>query len=350
LVGLGAEIRVRRVRSEVAVYLQDTDSGAVVVIRRSVPDPSDGSPPRSFRELGRLAGPGGVSLAELGAGQLLVKGGRRLPDGEFVIGRARASFNPQAFAWESLRQPLVVDGFRELAARLATRSPAAIGPRRHSEGLCVCAISAVRDGRFDPVEQAVRATLVDPYGATATLDHPYTSRGAGGAEALLRLLAPDGRPAHARFVAGRATLRRSDVIIRPISVVYQEGAARRMLQPWVAQDVEGGTADGARDGSAVSPAKDRLSDYWDEVTAALGDLVTTGVRHSAPDVERRWWGLARDGASLGFARLLGPVERLAEALPERHHVLAWDDGTAVAAALDLAGLVLLVEPALLAIA
>src|SRR5207248_4436459 len=123
---------------ELTAYLQDTDSGSMVAVskefREAEPDPAQQPQvPRSFADLAHAPAVKGSSFAGLGAGQLLIRGGKRTAGYHLLPGRAEASVQPQAFAWESLRPPVLVEEFAELDARLSTLPPAALRPRRVAE-------------------------------------------------------------------------------------------------------------------------------------------------------------------------------------------------------------------------
>src|SRR5207249_8916569 len=118
----------------------------------------------AFWRLGQASAARRLSAAALGRGQLLVKGGRRLPSGEFVPGRARLTYNPQAYTWESLREPVRAQSCAEVAARLAALPPPALRHRRVAEDLCVLPVAGIEDATFAPTEQVVRATLRDAEG------------------------------------------------------------------------------------------------------------------------------------------------------------------------------------------
>ena len=83
------------------------DTGTIVTAGREFADPVESTTelPRDFCRLARPALVKGASLADLGAGQLLIQGAKRSPSHRLIIGRARAVVNPQAFAWEQLLRP-----------------------------------------------------------------------------------------------------------------------------------------------------------------------------------------------------------------------------------------------------
>jgi hypothetical protein len=190
LVGLGCGARPWRGGVALAAYLQDTAAGHVVTIARDFNDPAPDSneAPKAFWQLAHTPVVKGAPLAAVGRGQLLVKGGKRSPGGQYYPGQSPVTVNPQAYAWESLPAPVLVEDFAELGAKLASLPPATLRPRRAAESLYICRIAQIEAGGFVPMEQAVHAVLVDAAGNRAGLVHPYLSRGRDGTEALLGLL------------------------------------------------------------------------------------------------------------------------------------------------------------------
>ena len=127
-VGLGCGATVRRGAAELAAYLQDTDSGAVVAITLELPDPTEdsGDEPAPLWKLGQRPVAQGVSMGALGGGQLLVQSARRTPGHQLILGRARSSFNPQSYHWDTLRAPVLAEDFGVAGA--AVRRPGAAPP------------------------------------------------------------------------------------------------------------------------------------------------------------------------------------------------------------------------------
>jgi hypothetical protein len=335
LIGLGCDVRVHRGGVTLAAYMQDADTGSLLVVRRDVADPPpDGAtPPAPFWRLAQTPVAQGVGLAAFGGGQALIKGGRRKPNAQFVPGRARMTLNPQNYAWESLRAPLLVEDFAELTARIAAQPPAALRPRRLTDGLYVCPVAGVEQATFSPTEQIVYATLRDTAGAEAILRHPYTSRGQAGVEVLLAAL--HNHQEALRFIAGHVQLTAHGPLIAPTALVFQEQARRYAIQPWVDQ-AEQHDSNATADSSHPGALDDPLADYWSQVNAALSDLLVVGMGRADERTARRWRELARFGAALGFTRLLQPVEQLAAELEHTLSALTRTPERAVASALELA--------------
>jgi hypothetical protein len=321
-VGLGCGVRVGRRSVELTVYLQDSDSGSVVAVMRDFAeteaDPAQ--PPRPFADLAQASAVKRTTFAALGVGQLLLRGGKRTPSCHLLPARAEASVQPQAFAWESLRPPMLVEDFAELDARLSALPPASLRPRRVAEDFHVLPVSAVQEVHFDAASQTVQAVLHDAGGRRVTLQHPYTSRGQDGAEALLALLGSASQ--NVRFVSGAVRRRATELIIHPVCLVFQEGTSRTALQPWIDRRP---AAPGAGEAHhRAVPASDPLGEYLKRLQEELGDLLVLGLQRDDAAAARRWQELQRNGEAVGLVRLASRVAVVAEALARKSHSLNWD--------------------------
>lgn len=311
LIGIGCSVRTSRTGAEIAAHLQDSDSGAITSVTRHFPNPVDqaGSPraaSKPFFELARSVVLKGASLAAIGRGQLLIKGGRRTPSGRFIPGRAAASATPQAYAWETLRSPLRTSGFAEARDQLRDAPPTVLGPRQVGSRLSVCPIVHANEARFDVARQEILAQLTDPIGDTATLVHPYTSRGASGSERLLHAL--QSSPANILFVCGHARLSGSRLVLTPLAVVFEEDGRRSCIQPWVDENTRPAAANSPVNfNNHIGTRVDPLQDYLDELLDSVAERWLLGPAAST----RTWARLAELGTSLGFLRLAA-LSRLTE--------------------------------------
>ena len=332
--GLGCGVRPGRRGVELTSYLQDSDSGSVVAVAREFADPQSDSdpPPKSFADLARTAAVKRSSFAALGAGQLLLRGGKRTPSCHLLPGRAEASVQPQAFAWEDLRPPALVEDFAELDARLGALAPASLRPRRVAEDFHVLPVAGVESAHFDAATQTVQAVLLDAGGRRVRLLHPYTSR---GRTAPRRCWGGSARrPRGVRFVSGPVRRRAAGLAISPVCLVWQDGASRTALQPWVDRPP---AAPGAAALEAVAAAADDpLGDWLRELQEGLGDLLVLGLRRADAAAARRWQELRRRGEAVGLVRLAGRVAVLADLLGGKSHTLNWDWQAAGQALLQIA--------------
>jgi hypothetical protein len=325
---------------ELSAFLQDSDTGSVVAVSKDFPEANrePDQPLRSYGELGHASAVKNTSFALLGAGQLLIRGGKRLASGLLLIGRAEGSVSPQAFAWEKLHAPALVEDFNELNARLAALPPSSLRPRRVAEDFHACPVTAAEAAHFDMATQSVRAVLRDPHGKSALLVHPYTCRGQAGAELLLGALTTKG--AKLRFVSGPVRRSGAELLLEPVCLVFEEDGKRTALQPWIEQRTT--EADEAHR-QAARPHTDPLSDYLLEMQAALGALFVLGLQRSDAPTAQRWRQLQRQSESLGFGKLAGQVEVLADALEQKQHTLHWRRQTAAQPLLRLAVLARMVQ-------
>lgn len=331
--GLGAGVRPGHKGVEVAAYLYDKLGGGVVAVTKHVADPDQ---QRDFGALGGHVAVKGASFHDLGVGVLQLRGGRRSPGGELLPGRSGAAVLAQdRFGWEEIQPPVLVEEFSELEDRLSQLPPSSLRPRRLAEDFHVLRVAELLDARFDAASHAVQAVVTDRVGQQAIVEHPYTTRGRSGAEALLRrLTAKKGRLV---FVSGQARRVAVGLVVSPACLVWQDGDRRMALQPWV----ERGSGAGQESSlGALSPRTgDPVLDYSREVQEELGELLLLGLARADDLLARRWRELVGQGEAVGFARLVGPVARLAEALEQRAHTLRWDSGPAAMALLELAALV-----------
>jgi hypothetical protein len=262
----------------------------------------------------------GAHLRQLGAGQALVQGGKRNADHRLIVGRAKANVNPQNFSWEKLRAPLLAENFGEIEARLAALPPASLRPRRVADHLYVCPLAKVEGPAFDSASQCVLARLVDADGGTAFLEHPYSSRAAEGTEHLLQRLV--AAPEAVRFVAGIMHSRAQGLTIRPTGVVFAEGPARSLVQPWVDRATATTTATAGH--AQPRTAADEVGDYLHQLHAFLSALFVSGLSRSDTLTTRAARELVLLGDRLGFSRLHWPLGRLAEALELKPKRTDWD--------------------------
>jgi hypothetical protein len=335
-IGLGCGAAVKKRTVELTAYLQDSDSGSLVAVRKEfADDPDPAKEPRSFGDLAQASAAKGSSFAALGAGQLLIRGGKRTASFHLLLGRSEVSVQPQTFAWESLRPPVLIEEFAELEACLSALPPSSLRPRRVAEDFHVCVVTGAEAVHFDAATQTVQAVLLDSRGQRMLLTHPYTSRGQAGAEALLGRLSE--KPGDLRFVSGPAQRGAGGLMIQPVCLVWQDGDKRTAVQPWIERRASSaGTDNGV---SAVANGDDLLRDYLVALQTGLGELFVLGLERCAALVARRWRELREQGEAIGFARLAERIAPLAEALEQKSHTLRWDWRAAGQQLLQLAVLV-----------
>jgi hypothetical protein len=329
-VGLGCGVRVGRKGVEVTAYLHD--SGGVLALTKRIADGDEET--RSFGALGGHIALKGTSFADVGTAIVQLQGGRRTPGYELLPGRNASVLVQDRFLWEEVQPPVLVEELAELEDRLSNLPPSSLRPRRIAEDFHVLRIEEVQAARFDAASHSVQALLVDAKGRPALLEHPYTTRGAAGAEALLaRLTAGEGE---LRFVSGHVRRTMRGLVIQPVCLVWEQDGKRTALQPWV----ERGRA-GSRDGEAVElprKAEEPLLDYLAQVQDELGELYLLGLARADAAAAGRVRELARRGEAVGLARLAERVGGLAEALKQKSHTLRWDARQAATVMLELTAL------------
>ena len=346
LVGIGTSARFYSGGVELRAFLQDGDSGAVVSVSGDFPDPvatpasqflrgphaapQAATPPQSLAKLGAIPKIKGQSIGAIGAGQLLARGGKRAPSGALSLARAAVTRNAQTFEWEKLRAPLLAESFAEVSAHLSNQAPAFLRARREGENLFVVPLIRAENARFEAATQSVRATLCDDKGGVTALAFPFTARGASGVEALLFAL----NQAELRFVAGRFARGTEGLSVEPLGLVVQNGATRKLVQPWV-QEAPAETSIFAATGDTMNADEDILRDWTNQIAQLLGETWLLGLDGADELSARSWRALSERGASLGFARLVAPVAELADELEAKSRVRIWNAQPARAALLRL---------------
>lgn len=347
-IGLGCGVQSNRKSTIVTAYLQDVDSGAVVALPREFANSNNEGPQsslevRDYSVLSQTAIIRGVSLNAFGLGQVLLKSGKRTPSHRLVLprtGNSGISVNPQGFAWEKLRAPLLCDTFRDLTALLAMRPPASLRSRRVTEDLFVIAVSRMADAGFDAATQTILITLFDSQGDKMTMRHPFSSRSASGSERLLDSLKDSTNVL--KFVSGHVELVAGELIIRPLCVVFEQRGDRYAVQPWVdsaakmpssvekmlEKSTENNTAATENLGNHPSSSS-ILTAALQSWQSAVGELWLLGTKRVSPDVVSLWQELVQRFESMGLLRFAEINSEIVSALSRRLSDPGYD-GTAVA--------------------
>lgn len=316
-IGLGSLVTMRRKSVSLGAYLQEAGSGSLGVVTREVADPvDDKTEPGDFAALARAGLVKGAGIRLLGGGQVLTESCRRTPDNRLSFGRARAQVSTQAYAWETLRAPVLVGDFAELRARLSLLPPRSLRPRRDGEDFHVLPIESNTAPVFDPATQIITATLRDTAGGTVRLRLPWTARGAAGCGMVLQRLAENG----ALFVSGQVGLSLAGLTINPAAIILR-GEPRRMLQPWVDEKP-------AVDGLDPLDSMDELPCQASDVTLGGGlpeswricgtllmDWLVTGGQHQAGGSAREaWQRLQEESAARGNHAVAAVAAEILQAL------------------------------------
>ena len=303
LIGLGCGVEVKKQSTVLTTYLQDTDSGTVVAVCHEFIDPETTELP-SFSQLAQKAVFKRVSLSKLGAGQMLVKGGKQSPNYQFIPGRSQIVINPQSFQWSELRSPLLVEDFEVLKAHLELLPPAALRPRRLTESFHVLAIDRVESVEFSNAEQETTAILKDANHNSVILKFSYNSRAAEGTELLLSWL----NNQQIKFVAGQVYSTTSGIAIAPVSLVRQEDGTNCILQPWIAGNEETKSSSQVNKSSVIN--LDPLREYLQQLERVISDFWLLGIARIDSKTINDWEQLSQLGKDLGLVYLTGKCERV----------------------------------------
>lgn len=185
-------------------------------------------------------------------------------------------------------------------------------------------VAAVEAVEFSVVEQAVRAVLRDRHGSTLQLKHPYTVRSRSGTEALFTYL----QKQLPSFVAGPISPSATGPVIEPVSLVFESGSTRTMLQPWV-EAKSARSEGGIPENTEPRPPHNPLHSFLEQAFDAVAELLVIGLTRADERTLRQWRSLRDYGASLGLVRVLEPIERFTGELDNKLHRLDWDTGPAI---------------------
>jgi hypothetical protein len=320
LVGLGCGITVRSSGVTLTAYLQDVDSGTLVALPKSFANPAADQLPDPFYQLAHHSVGKRMQLGAIGAGQILMKGGKRSPSGHLIPGRGPMSLNPQSYQWEKLRSPLRIDSFTELTHHLQQLPPPQLRPRRITEQLQVLSIAEVRSVEFDASTQTVRSIVADSCGMTATLIHPYFHRGRFGVERLLTQL----QQSELKFVSAQVAMSNRGLILSPIALVFQSGDSRSILQPWISDPHSNPNIPQVSNTPLTPSPQNALTAYRQDLSLVLQDLWLVGLDRADTHHLQQCQRLVQQGRAIGFHQLLVPIIQLTDALAQKFQTLQWE--------------------------
>lgn len=314
LVGLGCAVQLRQKGVLLRALMQDDSSGTTVAVSRDFPDPEgDDEIPEDFSILGGKLVVKGRDLATIGAGQLVIKTAKLYSDHRLSLGRSTASVYSQNYSWEDLRPPVHAETFQEVRARLAKLPPSSLRPRRLGEDLHVVRVARVEGARFSTREQVVRATLFDAVGNAVELRHPYTTRNRHGTERLLNWLTRS--PEKLLFVGGTYRLAASGLIVSPTGVVFDDGTARILVQPWV-DDMDAHLETSTVNIEPPRPSDSALDQLRERLGAEIGDGLLVGV-DALPASRESWERLANLGKGLQLFSVEAAIRATLDAMSAR---------------------------------
>ncbi|HEX3029081.1 MAG TPA: hypothetical protein VHT34_07230 [Clostridia bacterium] len=320
--GLGSGVRILAKSVVVQMFLEDVDSGSIVVVEKEFSTPENG-PARDFRFLGETPVAAGAKLIDIARSQLLAGSSKRTASGILSFGR-KLVVNPQAFNWEKFRENNFHIDYAELHNRIAFQPPSALRARRVAESFQVIGITGVEYTRFDPVTLEVRCEFFDSQGVKISMVHPYLSQAASGCELLLDSLSQENvRPV---FAAGHIRITSAGLTIFPASVVVEKDGRRTMIQPWL------DSPHGMQAGETAAiheelPVRDSIERWFVSLESVLSELLQMGIRKADSQTVALWKQIANDAGAIGFVRIARQVELIAEALDKTlHNINEREDG------------------------
>jgi hypothetical protein len=319
-IGLGCRVQQNRKSVELVTCLQDADSGSLAIVSREFAAPTEAAETtKEYWQLAQTSVVKGCPMASLAAGQLLTQGSKRTAEGRLIIGRARASVNPQNFSWDQLRAPVLAEDFAELRARLGLLPPASLRARHLADDFHVCPIAAVQNVRFDEAAQQLEALLVDHRGENAKLVHPYSSPARQGFErALFQLHQQD----QLCYVSGQIRTTVRGLVIFPVGLVFQNASGRYLVQPWIDRESTPGTSTSIpHNQEAAAPL---TTSYPGQIQEALSELLLLGLRRSDARTAEAWKELHRQGEATGYHRLANILQHLVEQLDQKTRSTQWN--------------------------
>lgn len=313
LVAVGLDVKPMENHVQFRIFLQDCETGTVLVLSRTIAsrETSD-DPAKSFDELASRVLAGGISIERFAQSLLLLGSGKRTPTDDLIlpVGAGKFTANPQSFLWEDLKPPFAVESFDQLRQRLEMLPPDWLRPRRHAENLHVIRIKKIQDATFDARTQRMSATVEDDEESFATLSLAYHSQGRAGFDQFLEMA--ESRGSEALFVCGHVRLDNRELVISPISLVFEVEGERRMILPWLAMDISQASIPESE--PELVDEENPIDDFLDRLGAQVSDTLLAGW-HNAD--AREWEALLDHGKSIGFSRSLKPVDRIAADLRQR---------------------------------
>ncbi|MDP4179526.1 MAG: hypothetical protein Q8942_00350 [Bacillota bacterium] len=310
--GLGSGVRILSKSAVLQVFLEDTDSGSIVVVEKEFLNPENG-PAREFRFLGDTPIVAGAKLIDIARSQLLSGSSKRTASGILSLGR-KLVVNPQAFNWERFRENNLHLDYAELHNRMAFQPPSSLRARRVAESFQVIGITGVENPRFDPVTQEIRCEFIDSQGVKISMVHPYLSQAASGCELLLKSLSQEN--ARHIFAAGHIKINSAGLTIFPASIVVEQGGRRTMIQPWL-DGPQGLHASEVATNHEELPVLDPVARWFSSLERTLSDILQIGIRKMDSQTVASWRRIANDAEAIGFVKIARQMECIAEALDKR---------------------------------
>ncbi len=344
LVGLGCGATITRRGTTLTAYIQDLYSGNLITVDKDFTYRPDDQDVPSFSTLGDRPAFKAIGIAQVAKGQFVIKGGSLSSSRKYNPGRAKLEFHYQAYKWEHLRPPLLVDTFEELRSLLSSQFPSYLNSRYSGRNFFVCTVNGAHQAKFNQAEQTIEAVLMDTKGDTADLIFPFLTTCADGADSLLHHLRQAGDAV--RFVAGHVHMGRTRLSVIPVSVIFDDGTKRTMAQPWVDRrpgDVTPSSNAQASIDLESWQNRDPLLAHFSTIFEEMGTTLNTGLKFADSQSLSTWQHLGKESESLGFSSLPGLIDEFSKSLAGKQKTANWQAETAVRAAMNVTIMTLIAQ-------
>ena len=320
LVAVGLDARPTPLSVVFRIFFQDSETGSVLVLNRTVPSREiEQEDAKSFDDLGSRLVADQSSVAQLAKSIVVLGSGKRTATDEIVLprGRGKLAVNAQSFLWEKLAPPFAAESFEQIKQRLQQLPPDWLRPRRGAENLHAIRIEAINNAFFDVRTQRLMAVATDIDGGLAKLVFPYHSQGHAGFDQFLE--AAMARGEDAKFICGHVRLENRELVIVPVSVVFETDDKREIMIPWLAGSNE------KSDSQLVEPEFDAqqnpISEFLKDLSAGVGDALITGWENQQLI---DWETFLERGQAIGFSKTLAPIKQMVDDLRSKHEHLNYD--------------------------
>lgn len=311
LLGLGTLVRFQGQSVELLAMATEMTTGRVVAMSRWY----EGYQDTPLSQLDR-------HLREVARSRLIVEKVKVTKDLCLKANRRSLGLYDQDLKWEVLPESVLVESFQDLKQRLELLAPSSLRPRRVGENFFVLPLERVKNIRFSARTQALHGRLVDSTGEEGELYHPYTWRGRRGLDALQMALRSDEeeRP---RFIAGHVERDVAGFRIEPTAVILEDAAGhRRMLQPWVEEEVGDSRetqaeAENPERAPAAAVELPELPRFLADHRTAVGEGLVLGSEQALLRSSPQILGLLARAEALGLGTFVVALRRWAVALERK---------------------------------
>ncbi len=299
-IGLGCRIKDVSGILLIEAFMQSTDTGAVVVLEKSIKQADQNEKQRSYHQLAQQSLIQKHSIYHYAKGQVLTSGAKRTIENRVTFSR-NTIVNPQSFQWKNLRSNLLMDDFDELKARLDARPLGPFRSLKASENFYVLAIKSVDNARFNVASQMISADIVDANNTSIRLEYPFTTQGSQGAEALLQLLTRHGELI--QFMSGTITEHMQSMAFEPVGVVYLHEQQSMLLQPFVDSALPQIESNHITAFDSLALSKSPTTLVLEELDDILSDIVMMGFDLCPIEIQSHWQTLLQQTTLLGMHQL-----------------------------------------------